>query len=362
MKRYCLVFLSVLVVNLLLLPSSIAGEVVDGVYYSDEALEKRKLLFDLQEVINNPPQEEEESEPFTGYGRVVDQYGIPVVNARVEAQWWRNEIIKGIGIKTHTDEEWFNTDQNGYFTVITPNGEIPSINSVEAKGYEYSWKLGLYNQDGNNQENMMENSEADPIILYMRKLNPTTFLLKSETGYSFNETVTHLRYTLNQGLLRKIDPDLSKLTTPEQNDLIFIVTNDGNDHFTMHIQPVPGINGSMQVLDDYLYEAPAEGYKPDVTLTIGSEDGEVRKYLYFTSRKSPVYSRMTMVIRIKDNGELAFGSTTWTNPYGKRNLEWEPELPNKLRHKLRKEAEKAIKSGKLAEEPEDLAKLMEQYL
>jgi hypothetical protein len=363
MKSYCLFFLSIMFLHLAIPQASTAGEVVDGVYYSDEALEKRQLLLDLREAINNPPQDIPEPESFTGYGRVIDQHGNPVVNARVEAQWDRFEIVSGFGLKRLVDDELFNTDPNGYFAVTTPNGAIPILFGVEAKGYEEQMWLSPYaDKHGKERDDMMKNSANDPIILHMRKLNPTTFLLKSGVSHYFKEPNTTLRYTMIPGLLRPIDPDLSKLKKPEQNDLIFTVNKNGDGSYTMHIQPVPEIGGSMQILDDYLYAAPTGGYSQEISLTIRPEDGKVTKYLYFTSRKSSVYSRMEMELRVRDEGDLQFHSSTWSNPYGKRNLEWEPELPNKLRHKLRNEAEEALINGKLVEEPTDLQALIDQYL
>jgi len=49
--------------------------------------------------------------------------------------------------------------------------------------------------------------------------------------------------------------------------------------------------------------------------------------------------------------KLIFRYDTWTNPYGSRNLEYEPDLPFDLYEKLRKEATAALKSGKLPPEP-----------
>lgn len=362
MKLLYLFFLAMLFMNLACPLTSLAGgEVIDGVYYSEQALEKMRLLQKLQEAINDPSYEPQESDSFTGYGRVVDQDGDPVANANVEAQWWRNEVVVGVGFKTHTDEMWVVTDQDGYFSVTTPNGAIPTFNKVNAKGYEARWDLTTYNNAGSAQDEMMKNSANEPIIIYMRKLNPTTFLLKSEVGFYFKESSTTLRYTMIPGLLRKIDSDLTKLRKPEQNDLIFDVNKNNDGSFTMHIQPVPKMDSSMQLLDEFLYAAPADGYGQEVTLTIMPEDNEINKYLYFTSRNPGVYSRMEMQLRIRDEGDLEFHSSTWTNPYGKRNLEWEPELPSRLETILFEEAESALLDGRLAQEPVSLQALIEQY-
>ncbi len=358
MKKFVVIFLSIVALGLAMTSLTYAGEVIDGEYLSDEALEKRRLF---EEAINNPPPQVE-GETFTGYGRVIDQNGDPISNAKVEVHWKRIEIIMGIGFKVHVDEEWVATDPNGYFSVTTPNGAIPSFWQVEANGYESQVDISPYNQNDNEREAMMKNSMNDPIILHMRKLNPTTFLLKSKSGYYFSEPTTTLSYTMIPGLMRQIKPDLSNIRKPIQKDLVFSVNKNEDGSYTLHIRLIPKNGGSMQLLDEYLYESPADGYQPNVTLTIRPEDGEVTKYLYFTSRKTAVYSRMTVGLKVRSSdGMLDLDCNTWTNPYGKRNLEWEPDLPFDAEEHFRREAQKALNEGTLPPEPENLQALIDQY-
>lgn len=296
--------------------------------------------------------------PATIKGRVIDQFNEPVPDASVKLQWEYFDPNEFYTIRIGT--EFVTTNNDGLFSFTVNHAFDLTMFGVTRKGYELKQDLSPYYQAGSGQQSLQVNSINEPIIIKMRKLNPTTFLLKSDVAHSFQEPSSLLRYTMIPGLLRKMDPDPGKLTKPEQNDLIFTVNKTDNGSYTVHIQPIPQIGGSMQVLDDYLYEAPADGYLPEVTLTIRPEDGEVKKYLYFISRKTPVYSRMTMDMQIVDN-ELRFRGDSWTNPYGKRNLEWEPELPSKLETKLFEEAEKALNNGACPPEPENLQALIEQY-
>jgi hypothetical protein len=327
--------------------------------YESENMREIRELFEHRSVLL--AENHEKLQPFTGSGRVLDQDGDPVSGAEVEVHWAYldpDQDFKKVILK-----KWVKADMNGDFTFTLEKAHEPYINNVKSREYEFKRNLSPYfTLNPSEEKRMMANSENEPILLYMRKLNSTTFLLKSGVSHYFKEPNTTLRYTMIPGLLRPIDPDLSKLKKPEQNDLIFTVNKNGDGSYTMHIQPVPEIGGSMQILDDYLYAAPTGGYSQEISLTIRPEDGKVTKYLYFTSRKSSVYSRMEMELRVRDEGDLQFHSSTWSNPYGKRNLEWEPELPNKLRHKLRNEAEEALINGKLVEEPTDLQALIDQYL
>jgi hypothetical protein len=330
--------------------------------FSDSVKERLKSFQELEE--NWPEFLENHFKtipPLTIRGRVLDQNDDPVPGAKVELHW--DHFTSDKFYETIIETEFAITGEDGFFSHTVERAESLNLYHPSKKGYEYQRGRGgdFYQARGNVQDAMIKNSVNEPIIIYMRKLNPTTFLLKSGVSHYFKEPNTTLRYTMIPGLLRPIDPDLSKLKKSEQNDLIFIVNKNGDGSYTMHIQPVPEIGGSMQILDDYLYEAPAGGYGQEVALTILPEDGDVHKYLYFTSRKSSVYSRMEMELRVRDEGDLQFHSSTWSNPYGKRNLEWEPELPFDLEEKLEREAEDALQKGALPEESADLTELMEEY-
>jgi hypothetical protein len=179
-------------------------------------------------------------------------------------------------------------------------------------------------------------------------MGPTAYLYHSEGGGGFTEPSTYAVYDIFQPVMKAIDRDLSKLRAPWRYDLIFDVTKSG-DNYSMKILPVQE-TGSMQIADQLLYEAPADGYQPEVTINMTA--GERREtYLYFTSRGPAVYSRMEIEFDV-DNEGLRMWLDTWTNPYGSRNLEYEPDLPAGLLIHFRDEAEEALKSRKLPQEPD----------
>lgn len=347
----------IIAISIFMLPSTSIGndEYVDIEGQRKKMIEELKANWPdrLNEYLKTVP-------PSTIKGRVIDQFNEPVPGAKVKMQWDYFDPNEFNTMRVGT--EFVTTNNDGFFSFTVNHAFDLTMYEVSKKGYEFRRELTPYYQAGSGQKALQENSVNEPIIIKMRKVNPTTFLLKSDVTHYYKEPSSIFRYTMTPGLLLKVDPDLSKLPKPEQNDLIFTVNKIENGSYTMHIQPIPGIGGSMQVLDDYLYEAPAEGYLPEVTLTIRPEDGVVKKYLYFISRKKPVYSRMKMEIKADTtDNELEFRSGTWTNPYGKRNLEWEPELPSRLETKLFEEAEKALNNGTRPPEPENLQALIEQY-
>ena len=329
-------------------------------FHTESERQRIEMARDLEENWTERVQEINELlSQQTIHGRVLDQNNEPVVGAQVKLQWNYFDLKEFWGI--HVETRYVSTNANGYFNHTVNQGFELSLFGVSKSGYEFKSETGGdYYQDYADEEAMIANSINEPIIIYMRKLNPTTFLLKSEVSRRLEESVT-LRYTMIPGLLIPIKPDLSNLKKPEQHDLIFTVTRNEDNSYILHIRPIPDVGGSMQLLDDYMYEAPAEGYASDLTIIARPEEEKIHKYLYFTSRNPPVYSRMEIRTKVRSDGKLSFKGSTWTNPYGKRNLEWEPELPFDLEEKLEKEAENALNSGSLPTEPSDLQQLIDQY-
>jgi hypothetical protein len=311
------------------------------------------------DLIGKPPADEEgiqswleefgqmvsDMAPFTIYGKVVDQYGEAVSNAQVRVGWFYL-TLPDLGLST--GEKWVNTDNTGVFSCFILRGDSPSIAEIKKKGYEYIRSSDPTSELGDQaKEEGFKNSD-DPFVFKMRKLGPTTYIYHYDGGGEFSSPDEFVIYDIFHRGFDPIDRELTKLGNPERYDLIFDVTKSG-DGYTMNILPVQE-TGSMQIVDQLLYEAPADGYQPEVTINMTA--GERREtYLYFTSRDPAVYSRMEMILDA-DNERLRLRYDTWTNPYGSRNLEYEPDLPNKLRHVLRKEATKALTSGKLPPEPD----------
>lgn len=127
--------------------------------------------------------------------------------------------------------------------------------------------------------------------------------------------------------------------------------------------------GGILVSDELLYEAPATGYQPGLTIQVpckgpkdsnpnwGIETPSPGKYLYLRSRKEPIYSRINMENGFKTHfttsskdkktlvQEMWFGGAAKTNPYGDRILEEATDLPGPLRLKLMDEIDEAHKRG-----------------
>lgn len=277
------------------------------------------------------------------YGVVVDQHGAPVAGAELVAQW----RYISLDLRDKVKEITLTTDAAGRFDFSFGFFGQPYVGEMRKKGYEYIYSWNPYDTAVNNQMDLIAQSSTTPIVFILRKMNPTTYLYSWGNNRIQMGTPTYVgAYDIFSPSTKPIDPDLTKLRNPDWYDLVFDVSRVGAG-YQVHILPVR--QGSFQFNDQLLYEAPANGYLPEVTLPVAPNERRTT-YLYFTSRNPAVYSRME--IEVNASAEMLFLSfKTWTNPYGSRNLENEPDLPADLLIKLLDEAEAALTSGKLPPEP-----------
>ena len=277
------------------------------------------------------------------FGVVLDQFGVPVAEAEVEASWRFISLTLQDKVKVVT----LKTDSKGRFDFFSGPFNPPLIRTIRKKGYEYNPTFNVYDTSQNLKESLIAQSANNPVSLTIRKMGPTTYLYSLMDNRLQAKEQTYLgAYNIFEPNTKPIK-DLSNLHNPERYDLLFSTVRTSNG-YQIHAKPI--LQSSFQFNSQLLYEAPDSGYLPEATLDIPFSDQEQTVYLYFISRNPAVYSRMRISITADEN-ELRLYFRTWTNPYGSRNLEYEPNLPADLLLKLMDEAEDALKSGKLPPEP-----------
>ncbi|MBU0673008.1 MAG: hypothetical protein KJ950_00010 [Proteobacteria bacterium] len=330
----------IILVTLLTLPYLSAGQ-------DEMPQDKTGIINWLKEKFPNMEISEIIPEKITVYCKVVDQTGAPVDGAKMKVS--RSYISLPNVFDPVVEDEWFVADSTGMINFKTIVEDDVDIFEIEKKGYEFSYFFSPF-YDLNEDEAMeaFKQSVNQPIVFTLRKLGPTTYVYKNEGGGRFSKPDSFVIYDIYDQGLYSIDRDLTKLRVPYRYDLILDVTKS-TAGYTFKVLPVQD-TGSMQAVDQLLYEAPQDGYFKEVALTLNVGE-ELETYLYFTSRDPAVYSRMKMELTATET-DLRFRYETWTNPYGSRNLELEPDLPFDLYDKLRKEAEAALKSQKLPPEPD----------
>lgn len=316
---------------------------------TDMPNDRQGIINWLQSKLGNMTITEVPIQETTVHCKIVDQYGAPVPGAQVQMSRKYAELPDFL--TPVVEDEWQTGDSNGMARFNIKLHHENEIEWIKKKGYEpgHFTESPYYGATQEQMNELFKNSEKVPLVFTLRKLGPTTYLCHDdEFGWHIKEPSNYVIYSLLERGLKRIDRDLSKLRNPQRYDLILDATKNGND-YTVTFFPVRS-NGGVQLLDQHLYEAPTAGYLPQATINISAK-AKRTTYLYFISRDPGVYSRMRIEMEAWED-KLIFRYDTWTNPYGSRNLEYEPDLPADLLIKLMDEAEVALKSGKLPPEPD----------
>lgn len=291
-----------------------------------------------------------EQEPIANFikGKVIDQNGNPIPGVSVKASWYYTSALT---LEGKVEEETVETDGNGIFFFNSSSSDTPTIREIKKNGYEFSYENNPhFNLTENEEEERLLRSDVDPVLFYLRKLGTTTYLYEYGYNWYVQKESEAISYDAITRRIREISSDLSKLRKPEFIDLVLSASHDtASGAYTVRLIAPLETNG-MQVSDTKFYKAPAGGYAKELTLEFNHGD-EVTKYIYFTSRNPAVYTRMELTCHANPE-RLTFRFDTWTNPYGSRNLELEPDLPWSLEGQLESEAINALKIGTIPPEPD----------
>lgn len=294
--------------------------------------------------------------PRTIHVRVVDESGTGVEGAEVEISWHSDAWRPGKPDVPKTVRK--ETDADGTCQADLENPVRVYISSVLKDGYERTVK-------GGNTLFDPATTKDNPIIAVLRKKGPPIFLISSpDRGRVFD---TLLQVGTNS-ISRPFDllawergknwDDSIATNADLRIDSVFDAASNCWK-FTYSIINGPG---GIVLSDEMLYEAPADGYASDISITHSANNRHGQwKYLYVRSRTPEIYSRV-LLLHLMHAGELEVSSSVWTNPYGERGLEYEERIGRhwKALGILTEEAKTAIRSGKRLSKPEDIEQLAKE--
>lgn len=306
-------------------------------------------------------------------GRVVDQFGQPVPNAKITIHFGQ---FVPIGMYGRITEDTYTTDRNGYFSIRWRVGDHLLVTKIEKKGYEYS---SVVNTDVTSwnciQPQSPERTWEAPALFRLRKRGETAHLMHGEYRIGFDVEESGIECGFD--LIREAVISSKALKSPTYRgeplccDFLYKgIWNDAEKTWSMVFSAgTPG--GGVMLSDQILYTAPETGYQPSVTLAPTGEpplwarskqeqrDHPGLRYLYVRSRAPYVYARIDLggrigfdvndrpfVRRTEARLDKCFLSTHGAyviNPYGDRALDDEPELPTDTRLKLDEGVRKAYR-------------------
>jgi len=243
------------------------------------------------------------------YGKVIDQYGNPVVGAKVDGGVLLNVGIEGSGGKHYQTE----TDAQGLFTFNDLHG-VRFGAAFEKPGYEYNSKLyttwwDTYKPDPKN-----------PMVFAMYKLQGAEPMVHSKIHDYIPCDGTEIPYDLltgkrvaNGGLIVTFTRTPADIQTGKPFEWTLTLT-------------VPG-GGLTEIHDPYPYEAPHGGYQETTTITTGpapkTYTDSTNKTYYYKSADGK-YGRINVGLQADfQPPPTSFDGSIYLNPSGSRNLEWD---------------------------------------
>lgn len=264
--------------------------------------------------------------PIAFYGKVVDQDGQPLTGAVINMGLSVGELTPvpeapgALLLRVRSDKATAETGTNGLFSLVGFSGRGVEIKSIIKKGYKLSDKTRLsyitvasaqpFHSDPNN-----------PVVFKMWKREKREALIVNKEFFGVppdGQSVT-------------IDfVELRKTVGIRPGDIIVRIkrppTIEPHTRFdwSCSIKAVDG--GLIHTDDEFLYEAPSSGYKPEYDFVMAKTNSgwvsEVKnQQFYLKSRNGAVYGSLVVEVVPKYNKVSSFNVTYIINPAASRNLE-----------------------------------------
>ncbi len=228
------------------------------------------------------------------------------------------------------------TNAEGLFE-LNSTGVRLDILAIKKPGYDFSAerKKDLsFVFAGLPQEQLFVPDPADPVVFTIRKKNEPAFLVCSKGLLRFKPGQdSPYILTAPMDRFRDVSKALQEgKQLPSGLKVTASLSGDGLQYNLTFDSPDDG--SGVITADELLHECPAEGYDDLATMKgkIPDKAKETENYAYVKTRGSDgvewVYSRIDLHI-IVGKAELIINTTSWTNPDGSRNLEYDEKFQRK---------------------------------
>jgi len=249
------------------------------------------------------------AKPINVYGKVIDQFGQPVVDAKVNGA---TLLLMGFD---HSGGESFptTTDSEGRFSFTGLHGARFGLD-IEKAGYKYDTQLYV------NWWNNYKPDPDNPAIFHMWKLQGAEPLVHTsiQAGLSCNGSPRN--FDVLAGLRDAGDLVVTLTRNP--------VNIDRSKPFDWTLTFGIANGGLIEITDLYPNEAPAGGYQPSVAINMPADaknwtPSVVKSYYIYDGKN---YGRITINIMADyQPPPTHFEIDSYVNPVpGDRNLEFDP--------------------------------------
>jgi len=259
---------------------------------------------------------EQHNAPIEFYGQVLDQESNPVPDVTIDVAISQTYMESPTNLafipKTfHLEKE---TGADGRFEITGETGDGFDIESIKKTDYELSPRTSLtFTPTVGNFEN--------PTIFKMWKTGEKAQLV---SGSKFWGIIPDGRiYTIDLLQGTKVE------SANAVGDLRLAVSRPAGvsrqDHYDWSFQIIPIDGGIIETEDDFMYEAPANGYAPKYDFHLNTTDTNwayrVKKDFFIKTRAGNNYGRINVEVFAHYQNAGVFNVGWTVNPNGSQNLQ-----------------------------------------
>ena len=245
------------------------------------------------------------------YGKVVDQNGEPVLDAKV---------VGNVDL-TFGDSKAYKTttDAKGLFHFLGLRGQGLGI-ELEKDGYYFNYML----PSADRPQNYLPDPN-NPLIFTMWKLRGAEPMVHDKKFYGINPDGRI--FTIDLVNKKKIEGTNALGDLRVQIQRPAKIKRGGKFDWSLVITAIGG--GVIEVTNaSYLYEAPKSGYQQTYEVRMAAANPnwqeQIERAFYIKSRDGKVYGHFHVNIIPNYNDTSVFDMESYVNPAGSRNLEFDP--------------------------------------
>ena len=266
------------------------------------------------------------NKPIQFYGLVLDQDDNPIPGVKVTLSIrTAKEVTPGV-VDDLFERPVVTTGTDGRFALTNAKGALLSVKSLEKIGYEPSEKsLSRAHYWYWRDPSQVFRPDAErPEIFRMRKQVGAEKLVRKGIGHAIPYDGTTTSFDLMEGRAVTSGGDLrvTLLRNPQ-----VIQWGQRNYEWTVTIEAFDG--GLIASSDEQMYRAPVEGYQPRLVVHMSASDPNWTDSkdvaVYLKLRGGKYYGRSELKLMVgADRPVTPFSITSFINPSGSRNLEYDP--------------------------------------
>lgn len=263
--------------------------------------------------------------PIQFYGLVLDQDNNPIPGVKVTLSIRTTKETMPGAIHDEFEEPVVSTDGQGRFAITDAQGALLSVKSLDKAGYEASEKSlnRAHYWYWRDPQDVFHPDPAKPEVFRMWKKMGAETLVRKGIGHAIPYNGSPTTFDLIED--RAATPGDLRVTLvrdPQQ-----IHWGQINFEWTVTIEAVDG--GVIESSDEQMYGAPADGYQSTVVIHMPADDPHwtdtKNVALYLKLRGGKYYGRAELKFMVgSDRPTTPFSITSYVNPSGSRNLEYDP--------------------------------------